>query len=208
MARMPLLESVPRDAPDDTAAAVFTEQVRLLYRLSRPAYWGTVAVALIVVAGLWTAVAGEILGGWFALVAATTGARFFLYRQYLTNETLHDARAWAIRFVVGSVAMGALWGVLGSTLLTAAEWYYQLLIVFVIAGMVASALILLTPLLPAFLGFTLTALLPLIIAMYARGDAMHVFTAAILTAFLMVMLAACPIVHRSHVTSLRSRYDN
>ena len=39
-------------APDETAAAVFAEQVRLLYRLSRPAYGGTLAVALIVVAGL------------------------------------------------------------------------------------------------------------------------------------------------------------
>ncbi|HEV7821695.1 MAG TPA: PAS domain S-box protein, partial [Burkholderiales bacterium] len=206
-ARMPS-EAAPQDVPDDAAAAVFAEQIRLLYGLSRPAYWGTLAVAVIVVAGLWSAVSAPVLGGWFALVAAITIARFFLYRQYLTDQSTHTAYAWAVWFVVGAVAMGALWGILGALLLTAAEWYYQLLIVFVIAGMVVSALILLTPLLPAFLGFTVATLLPLIIAMYMHGDSMHVFTAAILTAFLMVMLAACPIVNASHLTSLRSRFQN
>ena len=109
-------------APDETAAAVFAEQVRLLYRLSRPAYGGTLAVALIVVAGLWGEVSPSILGSWFALVAATTAARFVLYRQYGTAEPARDARSWSTRFVLGAVAMGSLWGVLGSLLLAAADW--------------------------------------------------------------------------------------
>ena len=202
------LEVVPRNAPDDTAAAVFSEQVRLLYRLSRPAYGGTLAVALIVVAGLWDVVAGSLLTGWIALVMAITGARYWLYRRHAADEAAHEVRVWAILFVIGTVAMGSLWGVLGSLLLAATDWYYQVLIVFVIAGMVATALVLLTPVKRAFVGFAVAALLPPIIAMFARGDPVHVFTAAILTAFLAVMLAACPIVHRSHVASLRTRFDN
>ena len=195
-------------APDETAAAVFAEQVRLLYGLSRPAYGGTLAVALIVVAGLWGEVATSILGSWFALVAAATAARFVLYRQYGTAEPARDARSWSTRFVLGAVAMGSLWGVLGSLLLAATDWYYQLLIAFVIAGLVASALVVLTPVKRAFIGFTLAALLPVIMAMYAHGDSIHVFTAAILTAFLAVMMAACPIMHRTHVASLRTRFEN
>jgi len=195
-------------APDETAAAVFAEQVRLLYRLSRPAYGGTLAVALIVVAGLWGEVAPSILGSWFALVAAATAARFLLYRQYGGAEPARDARSWSTRFVLGAVAMGSLWGVLGSLLLAAADWYYQLLIAFVIAGLVASALVVLTPVKRAFIGFTLAALLPLIVAMYAHGDSIHLFTAAVLTAFLAVMMAACPIMHQTHVASLRTRFEN
>jgi diguanylate cyclase (GGDEF)-like protein/PAS domain S-box-containing protein len=199
---------VPHLPPDDTAGAVFAEQVRLLYRLSRPAYGGTLAVALIVLLGLWNIVPGAPLAGWFAVVAAITAARFALYRQYTAREPMHDARAWVNRFLLGAIAMGAMWGVLGSLLLTAADWYYQLLIVFVVAGMVASALIVLTPVKSAFVGFMLTALLPMIVAMYAQGGPMHIFTAAILTAFAVVMLAVCPIVHKSQVASLRARFDN
>ena len=160
-------------APDETAAAVFAEQVRLLYGLSRPAYGGTLAVALIVVAGLWGEVATSILGSWFALVAAATAARFVLYRQYGTAEPARDARSWSTRFVLGAVALGSLWGVLGSLLLAATDWYYQLLIAFVIAGLVASALVVLTPVKRAFIGFTLAALLPVIMALMTDKRIRH-----------------------------------
>ena len=152
--------------------------------------------------------APSILGSWFTLVAAATAARFVLYRQYGTAEPARDARSWSTRFVLGAVAMGSLWGVLGSLLLAATDWYYQLLMAFVIAGLVASALVVLTPVKRAFIGFTLAALLPVIMAMYAHGDSIHLFTAAILTAFLAVMMAACPIMHQTHVASLRTRFEN
>jgi diguanylate cyclase (GGDEF)-like protein/PAS domain S-box-containing protein len=74
--------------------------------------------------------------------------------------------------------------------------------------MVASALVVLTPVKSAFVAFTLPALLPLIAVMLAQGDAVHFYTGAILAAFMVVMLAACPIVHNTHVTSLRARFEN
>ena len=200
-------EPAHRSGPDTTAAAVFSEQVRLLYRLSRPAFGGTLAVALIALVVLWNSVPAAPLAGWFTLVIVITVVRFILYRQYTLRERAHEAGFWANRFFVGAAAMGALWGALGALLLPA-EFGYQLLIVFMVAGMVASALIVLTPVKSAFVGFTLPALLPLIAAMLAHGDPIHVYTAAILTAFLVVMLAACPIVHNTHVTSLRMRFEN
>jgi diguanylate cyclase (GGDEF)-like protein/PAS domain S-box-containing protein len=192
---------------DDTNAAVFAEQVRLLYRLSRPAYGGTLAVALIMVCGLWNVLPAMPLAGWLVAVAAITGVRYFLYQRYMAHELSRATHDWASWFVAGAVAMGGLWGVLGSLLLPV-EIGYQLLIVFVVAGMVASGLIVLTPVKSAFVGFTLPALLPLIVALAVQGGPVDVYTAAILTAFVAVMLAACPIVHKSHVASLRMRFDN
>ncbi len=195
-------------APDNTADAIFAEQVRLLYRLSRPAYGGTLAVALIVVCGLWYVTPALPLACWFAVVTAITGARYLLYRRFAALAPVQDGRRWLNRFLAGAAAMGCTWGVLGSALLPDASWYYQLVVVFVVAGVVASALVVLTPVRSAFLYFLFTALLPIIAALYARGDSMHVFTGAILTAFAAVMFATSFIMHRSHTASLRTRFEN
>ena len=116
-------------------SAVFAEQVRLLYHLSRPAYSGTLAAALTTVIAL--AVAGVPvvrLGGWMSLVIAATAARFFFYKKFFASDTQPDYRVWARRFVAGAVAMGLMWGLLGSFVMAGAEWYYQLLTIFVIVG--------------------------------------------------------------------------
>ena len=142
-----------------TAAAVFAEQVRLLYRLSRPDYGDTLAVAFITTFGLWHVVPQLALAGWCVLVVLITAGRFFAYRQYLKRDPpAHEARAWSNRFVVGAVAMGAAWGALGSLLMPPGEIEYQILIVFAIVAMVACALVMLTPVRTAFLGFMLPAL--------------------------------------------------
>ena len=202
------LEPVPNIKPDATATAVFAEQVRLLYRLSLSTYGVTLAVALIVTCGLWNVAPNALLAAWFAGVAAITAARFALHRHYIAHEIEHAAHYWACRFVIGAAAMGAMWGVLGSLLLPTTDLGYQFLIVFVIAGMVGSATIVLTPVKAAFIAYMLTALVPLAVAMYAHGDPIHIFTGAILTAYVATMFAACPIVHRSLVALLRTRYEN
>ncbi|MCE9639726.1 MAG: hypothetical protein K8S22_06195, partial [Betaproteobacteria bacterium] len=202
------LEPVPNIKPDATATAVFAEQVRLLYRLSLSAYGGTLAVALIVTCGLWNVAPNALLAAWFAGIAAITAARFALYRHYIAHEIEHAAQYWACRFVIGAAAMGAMWGVLGSLLLPTTDLGYQFLIVFVIAGMVTSAMIVLTPVKAAFRAYMLTALVPLAVSMYAHGDPIHIFTGAILTAYVATLFAACPILHRSLVASLRTRYEN
>ena len=192
-----------------TSAAVFAGQVRLLYRLSRPDYGDTLAVALITTFGLWQVVPKPALAGWLALVVVITAGRFLTYRQYLKRDPpAHDARVWASRFVIGTVAMGAAWGALGSLLMPPGGIEYQILIVFAVVAMVASALVMLTPVRAAFPGFMLPALLPLIVAVFAQGNQVHILVGAILTAFAAVMLTTSPIMHRTHVTSLRRDFEN
>ena len=192
-----------------TAAAVFAGQVRLLYRLSRPDYGDTLAVAFLTTFGLWNIVPRLALAGWFAMVVAITAGRFFAYWKYnKLKPPAHEARLWANRFVIGSVAMGGAWGVLGSLLLPPGEIEYQVLIMFAIAAMVASALVMLTPVRSAFLGFMLPALLPLIVMVFVQGGEVHVLMGAILTAFAAVMLTTSPLMHSTHVTSLRRQFEN
>ncbi|MBI4192304.1 MAG: EAL domain-containing protein [Betaproteobacteria bacterium] len=195
--------------PDHGEAAIYADQVRLLYRLSRPGYAGTLINALIVMFALWNVAPRLLLGVWLVLVTAIITARFSLYKAYSAREPQPQmAQLWANRFITGAAAMGCMWGLLGSVLFPPGEILYQFLIVFLVGGMVASALVVLTPVKPAFLAFMLPALLPLTVAVFIQGGHLHVLMGVLLLVFAAVMLGIFPIMHETHVSSLRMRFEN
>jgi diguanylate cyclase (GGDEF)-like protein/PAS domain S-box-containing protein len=198
-----------RIEPGPGEAVIFGDQVSLLYRLSRPAYAGTLIIAAIIGLALWNVTPRPWLVIWLVLVVVVTTARYLLYKAYFAREPQPPlARSWAERFVAGAIATGCLWGLLGSVLLPAGEIMHQFLIVFAVGGMVASALVVLTPVRAAFLGFTLTALLPLTFAVFVQGSNIHIFMGVLLLVFTGVMLGTFPIMHGTHVNSLRMRFEN
>jgi len=101
-----------------TRERVYAEQVFQLYRLSRPAYVGTLVTSSVLVFALWGVVSSAMLGAWLCAVFALTGGRFLLYRAYMgLRPPEAEARSWARRFVIGSGATGLLWGIAASVLL-------------------------------------------------------------------------------------------
>src|SRR5512134_3637830 len=96
---------------------VYAEQVRQLYRLSRPGYLGTLVSSSILVFALWGIVSSTLLGAWITAMFLVTGARYLLFRAYQgLNPPDADARRWVRRFVAGAVSAGVLWGIAGSVL--------------------------------------------------------------------------------------------
>src|SRR3970040_2041641 len=65
-----------------TGDRVYAEQVRQLYRLSRPAYLGTLVNSSILVFALWGIVSSTLLGAWLCAMYLVTGARYLLYRAH------------------------------------------------------------------------------------------------------------------------------
>ena len=194
-------------------AAVYAERVRLLYRLSRPGYGGTLINAGVVVLALWSVTPTAALLGWFALVTFITTARFALYRRFVAlMPPAEEMAKWRLRFVAGAAAMGCGWGLLGSALISplvpADEFLHQVLVVFVICGTIASSLVMLTPVRLAFYSFALTALLPLIATTFAQGDRIYHYAGLVLLVYAGVILVLGTIMHRTHIEPLRARFDN
>ena len=188
---------------------IYAEQVHLLYRLSKPAYAGTLINVLVMAIALWNVTALPLLVIWIALVLAINTARYFLYQAYSARAPQpQEAWLWGNRFVAGATAMGCMWGVLGTVLQPQSEIAYQFLIVFLIVAMVASAMVVLTPVKPAFVGFTLPALLPVTIAAFVQGGDIHFFLGVLLVVYLAVLLGTYPLMHETHAASLRMRYEN
>jgi diguanylate cyclase (GGDEF)-like protein/PAS domain S-box-containing protein len=202
--------AVQQAAPSaDVRAGVFADQVRQLYRLSRAAYPGTLVNALLVVAALWGSVAHGNLFWWTMLVCGVTGARYLLYLNYnRAQPPASEAGTWRNRFVIGTCAMGCLWGALGSWLLPPDDTLLQFIIIFLIGGMIAGAVIVLTPVRMAFFAFTLPAILPLTLAILTQGSTLHLQMGILMLTYLAVMVGTHNVMHQTHVDTLRIRFEN
>lgn len=188
---------------------VYAEQVRQLYRLSRPGYLGTLVNASILVFALWGIVSSTLLGAWLSALFMVTAARYLLYRAYQGgNPPDAVSRRWSRRFAVGAGAAGLLWGVAGSVLYPASSLPHQFLVIFAIGGMMVAAMVVLGPVRQAFLAFVLPAFLLLTPTVFAQGTTLHVFMGVLILVLLGVVLVTSPVLTQIVRESLRARFDN
>ena len=190
-------------------SSVFGERVRLLYRLSRPVYIGTLINAVLMTLALWTVSPHLPLMLWLALAAVVTGGRVLLYRRFTAQPPAAQALpSWRLRFVAGAAIMGCTWGLLGSLLFPRDAFLQQVLLMFLIGGMVATALVVLTPVRLAFYCYASAALLPLIITTFAQTGDIYFYIGCAQLTFTGVTFALAPIMHRNHVNLLQVRFEN
>ncbi|MGH8701272.1 MAG: EAL domain-containing protein, partial [Burkholderiales bacterium] len=188
---------------------VYAEQVRQLYRLSRPAYLGTLINSSILVFALWGIVSNTLLGAWLCAMVVVTAARYLLYRAHRsTNPPDGEAHLWARRFVMGTGAAGLLWGLAGSVLYPVSSLPHQFLVIFLIGGMMVAAMVVLGPVRQAFLAYVLPAFIPLIAMVFAQGTTLHIFMGVLTIVLLGVVLGTSPILTQIVRESLRVKFEN
>jgi len=189
--------------------AIFAEQVRHLYRLSRPAYIATLVNAAIVTGVLWGVVPKGLLLAWLTAMTVAICARYALYVAYLKAPRPPDeVRAWARRFIVGSGTTGLIWGLLAAALYPASSMPHQFFVIFVIGGMALSAMVILAPVRQAFLAYVLPLMALTTAAVFAQGGSLHLFMGVLLLVFTGVMLGASPVLSDVMRESVRVRFEN
>src|SRR5687767_11083592 len=120
-------------APLNRAEAIYAEQVRQLYRLSRPTYTGSLLAAAVIVAALWEVAPPSGLMLWLIALVIVMCARFALDRTFARrNPPDSEARRWCSYFITGSAAAGGMWGILGSALYPAGAMPQEFLLMFMI----------------------------------------------------------------------------
>lgn len=193
----------------NTGDRLYAEQARLLYRLSRPAYVGTLINSSILVFALWGVVSSTLLGAWLCAIFIVTGARYLLYRAHLgIGPPDGEAHLWARRFVVGAGAAGLLWGVAGSVLYPVSSLPHQFLVIFLIGGMTVAAMVTLAPVRRAFLAFVLPAVGLVTASVFAQGTMLHIFMGVMMIVFLAVLLGTAPILSGMMRDALRVKFEH
>ncbi len=136
---------------------------RLLYRSAGFGLFSNLALAMVLVAGVWTYFpAGKTLG-WLAAIGGVTVARMGLNWAFMRRSRSDaEVKAWRAWFRVGVVLAGLLWGLAAWLFLDTESLLPRLLVSCIIVGMNAGAARSLASVPSCYISYVIITLLPMI----------------------------------------------
>ena len=157
---------------------------------------------------LWRQTEPVALALWVAAILVNQGWRGLLASRYRRRAPPPDAAArWGTYWSFGSAMAGTLWGIAAVGMFPASAAHQALLIVCLF-GVVLGGLNLTAVYKPAFYGFVLTALVPLIARVAWENDEVHFFTAGVMLVVLAFVLTYGHHLNDLLTQSLAMRYEN
>ncbi len=120
-------------------------------------------------------IASSVIIIWLALillVAISRSILVFVYRRFPLNEnTSPDARM--LRFRVGVLAVGLVWGMAGIVMFPPNDPPHQMFLVFMLAGLTAGGVISYAADLACSIGFSVFASTPILIRLFSAGNSLY-----------------------------------
>jgi PAS domain S-box-containing protein len=166
---------------DDRIQAILVTQI---YARSNIGILATFVNASILVLILWGQIQRWKMVAWFSMVLAASLVRLVLNLQFFkVPDREADIRRWGRLLWTGVGVMGLLWGSTAIFLFPVNSVAHQVFSAFVLAGMVAGAVGVFSPLIPVFLAFSIPALAPITIRFLMFGDALHLAMGAMTVLF-------------------------
>ncbi len=184
------------------------DQVATLYGSWHRTTLSMVLGALILCLVLWEAESGAAMSLWFGAILANQAWRGVLARAYRrAAPAVAEAPRWGRYWSIGATLAGALWGVAAIAMFPASPPHQALLIVCLFS-VILGGLNLTAVYTPAFLGFVLAALVPLIARVALEGGQVHLFTALVLLVVLGFVLGFGRQLNHVLTLSLAMRHEN
>jgi PAS domain S-box-containing protein len=188
---------------------VFEQQVCLLYANTNVAVAVTVSVAAILTFLQWEVVSHWVLLTWFTSMAGISVFRFVLARYYRRiDRRPKETKAWAFAFTLGSALSAAGWGAAGIWLYPAASFINQVLLAFILGGMMLGAASVLAARIEAFLSFILFAGIPVTLRLFLQGDQLHTAMALLGAIFTAATVRTAWQIHSTVLSSLELGFEN
>lgn len=191
------------------ADAISVEEVKLLYaNLPLSQSVALVNGAVLAIVQFNVVEAGRITLWLACLVALMLVRRVAAQRFTRTAPSGEDIRQWRGYFFAGVAASALVWGSTALLLYPPDSVPHQTFIAFMLGGMVAGSMTVLTPVFSMFALFTVGALTPIIVRFALEASNMHYAMAAMCTVFLLAMLAIGKRIHTTIDQTLRLRFEN
>ena len=184
-------------------------QVEQLYERAPVGLCATGLNALIVVLVQWGVVSHTSLLAWLFCQWLLVLTRYLFFRRFQTI-TLSPPKAehWRNRFILGATLSGLLWGSSAIVVFPAESMVHQLFLAFVLGGMVAGAAGSYAGTMPAFLGYSVPALIPIMIRFLVSGELVGVAMGGMVFLFGALMVWTAAKNHGIITTSLRRQFEN
>jgi diguanylate cyclase (GGDEF)-like protein/PAS domain S-box-containing protein len=187
---------------------VYAGQVALLYRNAPLAYSATVINGTILALVQATQTASLIILFWWAFLILVTAGRSLLVRRYLkASAQSQQALYWGRLYLLGAGLAGLAWGASGILLFPLDSPGHQVLIAFVLAGMSAGSVVVLSARLEVCVVFLVLALLPLSLRFFLQADQLSLIMGAMILIFLVGMAIAARTLQGLIANMLSLRVD-
>jgi PAS domain S-box-containing protein len=187
---------------------LLVDQVDLLFGQAGSAALFTLANGLLLSLALSAVVDHGHLATWFALLAAITGARYWLARSYRAQPVRNDAAAWRDRFIIGAALGGGCWGLAGTWLFPLQSPVHQSVNLIIIAGMAAGALSYQVAVPRAYMLYASATIVPTALGLLVSGEPVLPLVGILALLFLASLIVTCRGIHRTLMESLQLRYVN
>jgi two-component system, cell cycle sensor histidine kinase and response regulator CckA len=163
---------------------IFVLLITQIYNRTTIAIIATAVNSTILLFILWDMVSQTVLVVWYILTMLVAMVRFIQIKKFQrTPDHMKDIRYWSQLMIIGIGTSGILWGSTGMFLFPVESTAHQAFIAIVLAGMVAGAVGVFSPIMTVFLAFSIPALVPIFIRFIIIGDTLHVAMGAMTLVF-------------------------
>lgn len=181
---------------------IYPVLVTQIYTRSSIGIVATVVNASVLVFIVWDHVPHRRLAIWFSMVMLVSLIRVILNKKFLWAgdvDRVQNIHRWGQLLIAGLGASGMLWGSTAIFLFPINSVAHQVFIAFVLAGMVAGAVGVFSPIMPVFLAFSIPALAPIILRFFIIGGEMHIAMGAMVTLFAILTFTTAKSINCSTV---------
>lgn len=201
-----MIELLPRPKTA-LAREVLTVQVEHAYRQLKTSLAVNLINGLIVVLIFRQVIDGSRLMTWLGVLYLVTLIRYLILRGFLDPRlrARESDAGWASFFALGALSSGLAWGAAGLILFHPTSVVHQVFLAFVLGGMMAGALPLLSAIASAFPLFAIPAALPITLVLAAQGDRVQLTMALLILIFTVTMLVSSAQLSRLFRESLELR---
>ena len=191
------------------AKHIFSEQVRLLYRFSLAGYLAELVVTFLLGALLWNELGQRPeLFAWFFAAFILMITRYGVYNFFVrANPPLAAMAKWQTVFLMGSLMLAVLWGLMGSILLPKTG-STQLPVMMLVALLTTGAMTYYAPHRTLYFYYALLSLLPMGVVTFGFGDRNGSLLGAAIIVLAGLLVYVHSKVHKALVESLTARFDN
>lgn len=128
---------------------------------------------------------------WFIAITVVSVIRLIFIKKFQRSpDKMKDIQRSEQRLIFGVGALGVLWGSTAIFFYPNGSVMHQVFIAFILAGMVAGAVGVYSPIMPAYLSFCIPALTPISIRFVSIGDEIHIAMGVMISLFGILMYIA------------------
>lgn len=205
----PALAKAAQPTQDRRKRQVYAQQIRLLYTNANAGIWVTVLVATLLTYLQWGMISHPIVLAWLMYMLVVSFVRFVLARRYWSAARMDtDTRGWANTFTIGTGLSALGWGAAGVLLYPEAQLVNQVILAFVLGGMMLGAGSILAARPEAFMAFIIPTGLPVSVRLLVQGDDSHLAMGLLATVFMVVTLITTWRIYLTIRSSLNLEFEN